>query len=601
MPTKKENQGQQEKMNIVIVGHVDHGKSTVIGRLLADTDSLPKGKLEQVRADCERNAKPFEYAFLLDALKDERAQGITIDTARCFFKSKKREYIIIDAPGHIEFLKNMVSGAARAEAALLIIDAREGVQENSRRHGYLLSMLGIRQVAVCVNKMDLVNYSEQEFRKIVAEYSRFLEQIGLQPKFFVPVAAFKGENMTEPSVSMPWHKGPSILEVLDLFQKGEPDEKKPFRMPVQAIYKFTEQNDDRRIVAGRVESGSIAVGDSVVFLPSRKRSEIKSIEVFNASPKTRVSSGDSTGFTLKEQIYINRGEIMCKAGDPLPQVSSLLKVKIFWMGKKPMVFDKEYRLKLGTLRVPVSLKKLTKVIDASDLKKADKSQIERHDVAECVLEATWPVAFDLTADIEATGRFVIVDDYDIAGGGIITETVDDKQGEVREQVSAREEKWDFSIVEPATRTQKYGHRAKLILLTGPVGVDKKSIAKEVEKQLFEKGRKTYFLGIGNLLRGVDADMARHKKSRHEHVRRLGEVGHIMVDAGLICLATASNLDDEELRLLQEIVSRDDLVIINVGASHFRDSAVDLQLKESERLDAQVKKALTLIEESVQGE
>src|SRR3989338_6935966 len=175
---------RQQKMNIVIVGHVDHGKSTVIGRLLADTGSLPEGKLEQVKRECERSAKPFEYAFLLDALKDEQAQGITIDSARCFFKTAKREYIIIDAPGHIEFLKNMVSGAARAEAALLVIDAKEGVQENSKRHGYLLSLLGIHQAAVCVNKMDLAGYSREVFSKIEKEYRKFLSEIGLSVKYF---------------------------------------------------------------------------------------------------------------------------------------------------------------------------------------------------------------------------------------------------------------------------------------------------------------------------------------------------------------------------------------------------------------------------------
>lgn len=581
----------QEKMNIVIVGHVDHGKSTVIGRLLADTGSLPDGKLEQVKRDCERNAKPFEYAFLLDALKDEREQGITIDTARSFFKSQKREYIIIDAPGHIEFLKNMISGAARAEAALLIIDAKEGIRENSKRHGYLLSMLGIRQVAVCVNKMDLVDYSQEVFENIARDYTEFLRQIGLEPRFFVPIAAFKGENMVKPSEAMKWYQGPSILGVLDAFDKAPSAEKKPFRMPVQAVYKFTEQNDDRRIVAGRIESGTISVGDAVVFLPSLKRSEIKSIEAFSAAERKSISAGYSTGFTLKEQIYINRGEIMCKASEVQPYVSTLIKVELFWMGKTPMVKDKEYKLKLGTAKIPVTLKEIRKILDASELKTADKQMIERHDVAECVLEASSPVAFDLTGDIEATGRFVLVDQYDIAGGGIVMAMVEDKESAVREQVALREEKWDFSIVTPEEREKKYGHAPKLVLLTGAVGVDKKSIAKEVEKELFQQGKKTYFLGIGNLLRGVDADVERQKKSRREHVRRLGEVGHILMDAGLIVLATASNLDDDELRLLQEITRRESILIVNVGQNHFRDGAVDLQLDEKASVNENAAKVL----------
>ena len=209
----------KQDMNIVIVGHVDRGKSTVIGRLLADTNSLPEGKLEQVKETCRRNSKPFEYAFLLDALKDEQAQGITIDTARCFFQTERRNYIIIDAPGHIEFLKNMITGASRAEAALLVIDASEGIQENSRRHGYMLSMLGIKQVCVLVNKMDLIGYSEKPFRRIEKQYRRFLKKVDVEPLCFIPISAREGDNVANHSGKMPWYRGKNVLEVLDLVRK----------------------------------------------------------------------------------------------------------------------------------------------------------------------------------------------------------------------------------------------------------------------------------------------------------------------------------------------------------------------------------------------
>ncbi len=583
------------KMNIVIVGHVDHGKSTVVGRLLADTGSLPQGKLEQVKENCRRNAKPFEYAFLLDALKDEQDQGITIDSARCFFRSDKREYIIIDAPGHIEFLKNMVSGAARAEAALLIIDAKEGIQENSRRHGYLLSMLGVKQVAVCVNKMDLVKYQEKEFKAIETEYRVFLKKVGLEPKCFIPISALEGENMAVASKSMPWYQGPTILQVLDGFDLAPSPEKKPFRLPVQGIYKFTESGDERRIIAGRVESGSLKVGDKVIFFPSNKRSEVKSIEVFNADPLQEVSAGMSSGLTLKEQIYINRGEIMCKLGDPHPEISSMMRVRIFWMGRKPMTIDREYKLKLGTAKVPVKIKKIVQVFDASNLQKNEKNQIERHDVAECILECFFPMAFDVSGDLEATGRFVIVDEYDIAGGGLIVEAVKDAQSDVREQVLNREMNWDFSIVDPRERAARYSHQPKMILLTGAVGVDKKIIAKNVEKTLFEKGCKTYFLGIGNLLRGLDVDL--HKEARREHVRRLAEVAHIMMDAGLIVLATASNMNDEELKLLQEVTLRESVLVVNVGKNKFVDAILDLDLPDPAKVDENARQVLELLEKS----
>ncbi len=297
----------REQMDIVVIGHVDHGKSTLVGRLLADTDSLPEGKLQQVRDNCRRNAKPFEYAFLLDALKDEQAQGITIDSARCFFRTPKREYIIIDAPGHIEFLKNMISGAARAEAGLLVIDAAEGVRENSRRHGYLMSMLGVRQIAVCVNKMDLVDYRREVFESIRKEYAAFLSKIGLEPLEFIPISAREGENVVQPSGRMPWFTGPTILTLLDALHKESPPVDKPLRMPVQDVYKFTEHGDDRRIFVGRIETGSLQAGDEVVFLPSEKRSSIQTVEGFPSPIRQQAQAGQSTAVTLQTQVYVKPG------------------------------------------------------------------------------------------------------------------------------------------------------------------------------------------------------------------------------------------------------------------------------------------------------
>jgi len=262
---------EDELLSIVTVGHVDHGKSTVIGRLLADAGALPVGKLEAIRENCRRNSKPFEYAFLLDALKTEQAQGITIDTARCFFHSGFRRYILIDAPGHIEFLKNMVTGASRAEAALMVIDAARGVEENTRRHGYFLSMLGIRQVAVLVNKMDLVGYGRGVFESIETEFTEFLGKIGIRPTRFIPVSGMEGDNVVCRSERMRWYAGPTVLEQMDAFVPVAPPERQPFRMPVQGVYKFTQNNDSRRIVAGTVESGAVRAGDKIVFYPSGKK------------------------------------------------------------------------------------------------------------------------------------------------------------------------------------------------------------------------------------------------------------------------------------------------------------------------------------------
>ena len=415
----------KERMNIVIVGHVDHGKSTLIGRLLADTNSLPQGKLEQIKRKCELNSKPFEYAFLLDAFKDEQDQGITIDTARIFFKSKKREYIIIDAPGHIEFLKNMISGAARAEAAILLIDASEGIAENSKRHAYMLSMLGIKQIVVAVNKMDMVNYNEEVFNNIKKNYSDFLCEINIQPAAFVPITAREGINVTNNTANIPWYNGFSILELIDKFQKEKEENLNNFRMFVQGVYKFTANGDNRRIIAGTVNSGTINIGDEIIFLPSGKRSFVKSIEKYGKENVIQASAEEAIGLTLTTQIYVKPSELICRADENLPATTDRLISNIFWMGKNPLAVGKKYKLKIGTNKTDVMVEKIENVLDTSALVKSNKkNEVNRHEVAQCVLRTANPFSFDLVRNLKTTSRFVIVDNYDIAGGGIIIEALE---------------------------------------------------------------------------------------------------------------------------------------------------------------------------------
>src|SRR6185312_8835697 len=567
-----------QRMNIVIVGHVDHGKSTVIGRLLADTHSLPEGKLEQVRAQCELNSKPFEYAFLLDALKDEQAQGITIDAARVFFKSRQRPYLILDAPGHIEFLKNMITGASRAEAALLVIDAAEGVQENSRRHGYMVSLLGVKQLAVVVNKMDLVSWDRAVYDRIVREYGAFLDQVGIRPAGFIPVSARGGDNIADRSEHLPWHQGPTVLEALDAFRSAPAPVERPFRMPIQDVYKFTKQGDDRRIVAGTIDSGAIRVGDAVIFYPSGKKSRLRSIEAFNRQVQSRAEAGSAVGFTLQEQIYITRGEIATLEHEPRPQVTTRLRVSLFWLGKEPMVKRKEYLLKLGTARVTFRVEDVLRVMDASTLGTAEQRiAIQRHDVAECILKLDRAIACDLAEDVPATSRFVIVDDFEIRGGGIVREALPDRQASVRDRVLLRNYKWEPSIIQAEHRAEKYNQKAALILVTGEHETDRKGVAKALEGKLFEDGKVVYFLGIGNVLYGVDADIERKPENRLEHMRRLAEVANLMLDAGIILVVAAAELTQDDLEVIKTAVQPDWIETIWAGDTVTTDLAVDLQL------------------------
>lgn len=587
----------REFMNIVIAGHVDHGKSTIIGRLLADTHSLPEGKLEQVKENCRINSKPFEYAFLIDALKDEQSQGITIDSARVFFKTDKRNYIIIDAPGHIEFLKNMVTGASRAEAALLVIDAEEGVRENSKRHGYMISMLGIKQIAVLVNKMDLVNYDNKIYENIVKEYTKFLEDIGVSPHCFIPVSGMKGDSVAGLMKNMSWYKDHTVLDVLDQFQKEKLPSNKPFRMPVQHVYKFTNFGDNRRIIAGSIDSGAINVGDEIIFYPSGKKSSIKTIELFNAPPQQSAQAGYTTGFTMNEQIYVTRGEIAAKANEPKPRVTTRLKVNLFWLGRKPLMMKKDYFIKTGTAKTPFRVEEISMVIDASDLSaRTDKQTVERHDVAECILKCSRPIAFDLAEDNATTSRFVIIDNYEIWGGGIIREAIEDRQAKLRDMVFLRDYKWEKSNISFENRAEKYSQKSTLILITGDKESDKKTIAKDLEAKLFADGKIVYFLGIGNVLYGVDADIRKNGGNREEHIRRLAEVANIMLDAGVILIVTAIDLTQDDLEILKTSINPDRIETIWTGDEVTTDIAYDLLIHDEEETDMAVDRIKSMLHE-----
>jgi bifunctional enzyme CysN/CysC len=522
-----------EQLKIVIVGHVDHGKSTFVGRLFHDTGSLPEGKLEQLQKIAERRGVPFEWANLMDALQSERDQNITIDTAQIWFHTRKRQYVIIDAPGHKEFLKNMITGAAHAEAALLLIDAHEGVQENSRRHGYLLNLLGIRQIAVLVNKMDLEGYQEARFKQIEAEYRAWLAGIDVEPKVFIPIAAKHGDNIAQRGSSMPWWQGPTVLEMLDEFRVTEAPKNQPLRFAIQDVYRF----DERRILAGRVEAGSLKVGDRLVFSPTNKISTVKSIERWSAPPSDTASAGESVGITLSEQIFVARGAIAALESNPPFELSSF-KARVFWLGKQPFSKGKTYKLKLATQEVDCHIESIAKVIDASTLETVSRRQNElfvgRHEVAELTLHTRKPIAFDVHADIVPTGRFVIVDGFDLAGGGIVA--ADNYPRRTHDTTTKSDNIfWSRGRVTSAQRELRNGHVGSVIWLTGLPSAGKTTIATELERELFNLGRHAYVLDGDNIRHGLGADLGFSRKDRAENIRRVGEVAKLFADAGFVCI------------------------------------------------------------------
>jgi bifunctional enzyme CysN/CysC len=452
----------------------------------------------------------------------------------------------------------------------------------------MMSMLGIRQIAVLVNKMDLVNYDKNIYDKIVSEYTRFLKEIKVIPYCFIPVSGIQGDTIAKIDSNMSWYRERTVLDVLDQFGKEKPPIDKPFRMPVQDVYKFTNYGDSRRIVVGTIESGSIKEGDEIIFYPSGKKSTLKTIELFNAPPQKTSHAGQAAGFTLSEQIYVTRGEMAALAKDAKPQVTTRLKVNLFWLGKKPLVTKKDYHIKIGTAKVPFRVEEILMVMDASDLSaRTDKQSVDRNDVAECIIKCGRPISFDLAEDNATTSRFVIIDNYEIWGGGIIRESIEDRHARLRDMVFLRDYKWEKSTISFENRAEKFSQKSTLILVTGKKEKEKKRIAKELEARLFADGKIVYFLGIGNVLYGIDADIKKTANNREEHIRRLAEVAHIMLDAGVILIVTAIELTQDDLEILKTSINPDRIEVVWVGDDVTTDISYDLILHDEEDTEMSV--------------
>ncbi len=518
-------------LRIVIVGHVDHGKSTLVGRLLHDTGSLPDGKFEQIQAVCRRRGMPFEWAFLMDALQAERDQNITIDASQIWFRSETRSYVIIDAPGHKEFLKNMVTGAASAGAALLLIAANEGVQEQSKRHAYLLSMLGVDQVIVLINKMDLVGYSESIFSQIEKEYRIFLEKLGIRPIRFIPISARDGLNLVEPSDgAASWYSGPTLLRALDRLPAPSAEADGPLRFAVQDVYRF----DERRIIAGRIESGTLRVGDYVVFSPNHKTSTVASIERWNAPLKDSASAGESVGLILSEPIFVERGHIGSHhTGTPIE--AKRFRARIFWMGDRPFSIGKRYNVKLLTQEIECQLVSVDRVIDATSLDTFSglRLSVVKNEVAEVTIQARSPLVMDNHDKVDTSGRFVIVDERDVAGGGIIFGGTYVE----RERIQSTNLFWSEGKIDLRIRTERNGHRGMVVWLTGLSGSGKSTLARALETNLFNRHMQVYVLDGDNVRHGLNSNLAFSPDDRVENIRRVAEVAKLMADAGLVVITS----------------------------------------------------------------
>jgi bifunctional enzyme CysN/CysC len=526
------------QVRIVIVGHVDHGKSTLVGRLLHETGSLPEGKLEMLKAVSARRGMPFEWSFLLDALQSERDQGITIDTTQIRFRTPSRVVVLIDVPGHAEFLRNMITGASQADGAVLIIDALEGVRDQTRRHGYLLHLLGIKQVAVVVNKMDRVNFSAARFQEISDEILAHLIGLGVTPSAVIPISARDGDGVAERTPRIHWYSGPTVVEALDQLIPAHALDELPLRLPVQAIYKF----DDRRIVAGRIESGNLGAGDEIVIMPAGKIAKIRSIEGWPSAPaRASQTSGRSVGITLDRELFIERGDVIAHVGSA-PRDTRRLRARIFWLHDKPLVTRASILVRLGTRETRATVIAIEKAIDPGQLASVETAAIALNHVGEIDIALAQPLAADAYSDNPRTGRLVIEVNGRIAGGGLVL-SVDAGQRVIPVDIVPVE-----SELGAEERSARYRHRGAVVWLTGLPGSGKSTLARALERRIFDRGGVPVLLDGDTLRDGLNADLSFTSDDRSENIRRLGEVAaHLAKNGQIAIVAAISPFQDDRER------------------------------------------------------
>ncbi len=514
-----------DPLRVVIVGNMDHGKSTLIGRLLNEAGALPKDRVTALAEISRKRGFELEWAFVTDALQVERDQGSTIDTSESVFRTARRTFIIIDAPGQDEFLRNMVTGAASADLAIVVVDAAEGALDQSRRHLYLLALLGVRRLIVAVNKMDKVFHSADCFAAAAKEIRDYLQQIDIAATAIIPISAKHGEMIAERSPALSWYHGPTLLEALDRIEPAPyaPDVL-PLRFSVQDVYRF----DERRILAGRVESGVLRVGDALCFAPSGAVAKVASIEDWN-QPTRRVmaSAGDSIGITLDQRVVVERGAVAAPAAEPM-SLARRVKMRIFWLAAEPLVTGRNLILRLAAGEYRAVVRSIDAVIDLRTLDRRGADRVMTNDVADIVLEAADLVPVDRYTTLPRTGRAVLISGDDAVGGAVVLDFV--------EVLKIAPSPTTARGVSRAEREQRHRHRGAVLWLTGLPGSGKSTLAAALERALFEGGMHAVVLD-GDLVRQrLSYDLGFTPEDRSENTRRMAEAAKLLSDAGNIAIA-----------------------------------------------------------------
>ncbi|MBY0229757.1 MAG: sulfate adenylyltransferase subunit CysN [Gemmataceae bacterium] len=523
---------RKELLRFLTCGSVDDGKSTLIGRLLHDTKGIYEDQLAAVRRDSEKvgttGAGQIDLALLTDGLKAEREQGITIDVAYRYFSTDRRKFIIADTPGHEQYTRNMATGASTCQLAIILIDARHGVQTQTRRHSFIVSLLGIKHVVVAINKMDLVGWSREVFERIKDEYTGFVAKLDLRDVAFIPMSALKGDNVVARSEAMPWHHGPPLLDHLETVHIASDRNLADLRFPIQYVLR---PDLDFRGFAGTVASGILRKGDEVVVLPSGKRSRVKSIVTYDGELEEAFAPQAVT-VTLQDEIDVSRGDMLAHPGNP-PHVSSQIEAMVVWMAEQPLAPGRTYTLKQATRQVSAEVASFRHGIDVNNLEHRPIARLALNEVGHVQLGLTQPLACDPYRSNPATGAFILIDRLtnNTVGAGMILEAGVPRQAEAVVTAKARE-----SLVSPQEREDRFGQVPATVLLVGLTGSGKSRIAYALERRLWDEGRAATVLYGQNMRQGLNRDLGFTADDRSENLRRSAEVAKLMNDAGLIAIA-----------------------------------------------------------------
>jgi len=514
-------------LRFITCGSVDDGKSTLIGRLLYESKRLFDDQLSALEADSRRHGtqgERIDYALLLDGLAAEREQGITIDVAYRYFDTDRRKYIVADCPGHEQYTRNMATGASTADVAVVLVDARKGLLTQTHRHSYIISLLGIGQVVLAVNKMDLVDYDQAVFERIVAEYRALAAQLGIANVQAIPLSALEGQNLSTRSAATPWYSGPSLIEHLDTVELREHDAASGLRLPVQWV---NRPNQDFRGFAGTIAAGQVRVGDEVVVLPSARRSTVKQV-LGPDGPLAVASTGQAVTLTLADEIDVSRGDVIAAAGDP-PEVADQFAAHVLWMDDAALLPGRPYWLQIGSRTVAANISEIKHRVDVNTQERLAAKRLELNEVGYCNLSLDEPVAFAPYAQNRALGGFILIDRQ--TNATVAAGTLDfalRRAGNVH---------WQHLDVDKAARARIKGQQPRVLWFTGLSGAGKSTVANQVEKRLHAQGVHTFLLDGANVRHGLNRDLGFTDEDRVENIRRVAEVARLMADAGLVVLVS----------------------------------------------------------------